>query len=212
VNQFFVDTHQNPKWSSWQLVRYTTIIAIAFSTYYLQFFSQSIYLALSTRAIVALATIFGLSLAQVSAHIVHDGSHSSFTHNPFVWQFMAAFHDFVNGCSNHCWFHQHVIGHHIYTNIDGADPDIAVNAVDIRRIRPWQRWVKIYSQQWIYVPVLYCFLMTKTRVLDYDTLYRRRMTGNIRINTPTAAQNVVFWAGKVSAFFHVAQSSSNTET
>ena len=26
------------------------------------------------------------------------------------------------------WIHQHVLGHHPYTNIDGADPDIATAA------------------------------------------------------------------------------------
>lgn len=28
----------------------------------------------------------------------------------------------------YAWIHQHVIGHHSYTNIDGADPDIVTAA------------------------------------------------------------------------------------
>ena len=28
----------------------------------------------------------------------------------------------------YAWIHQHVLGHHPYTNIDGADPDIVTAA------------------------------------------------------------------------------------
>ena len=28
----------------------------------------------------------------------------------------------------YAWIHQHVLGHHSYTNIDGADPDIVTAA------------------------------------------------------------------------------------
>ena len=46
------------------------------------------------------------------------------THDPFVWKILSATHDFFNGASHLVWFYQHSFGHHIYTNIDGADPDI----------------------------------------------------------------------------------------
>lgn len=43
----------------------------------------------------------------------------------FVWQSMAAMHDFLHGCSSVSWYYQHVLGHHVYTNVDGADPVIS---------------------------------------------------------------------------------------
>ncbi len=46
------------------------------------------------------------------------------THSPTVWKAIGSLHDFVNGASLLVWTYQHIIGHHHYTNIDDADPDI----------------------------------------------------------------------------------------
>ena len=83
--------------------------------------------------------------------------------------------------------HQHVLGHHPYTNIDGADPDIVTAAQvgvwvggvcvgykievfvhpfqdmpDIRRIKWNQIWLPRYFYQHIYVPMLYCAVSSLT--------------------------------------------------
>lgn len=44
---------------------------------------------------------------------------------------MGSVHDFYHGASMYAWIHQHTFGHHQYTNIDGADPDI-VTAAQVR--------------------------------------------------------------------------------
>lgn len=42
-----------------------------------------------------------------------------------MWKAVGAIsQDFFNGASMYAWTHQHVFGHHTYTNIDGVDPDI----------------------------------------------------------------------------------------
>ena len=51
-------------------------------------------------------------------------SHFAITHKPWVWKLVGAAHDFYHGASMLAWTYQHVLGHHPYTNIDGADPDI----------------------------------------------------------------------------------------
>ena len=51
-------------------------------------------------------------------------SHFAITHKPWVWKLVGSTHDFFNGASMYAWMHQHTLGHHPYTNIDGADPDI----------------------------------------------------------------------------------------
>jgi len=113
---------------------------------------------------------------------------------------MAISMDLLNGCSSTFWFYGHVIGHHVYTNIDGADPDIAVNEVDVRRIRPWQKHMTWYTRQYLYIPFLYCVLMMKTRVMDFGHVYVNQRNLNIRINPLAISQHAVFWGGKVSQF------------
>ena len=51
-------------------------------------------------------------------------SHFAITHKPWVWKMIGSVHDFFLGASMLIWKYQHVFGHHPYTNIDGADPDI----------------------------------------------------------------------------------------
>jgi fatty acid desaturase len=199
MKQHFVSTNQDPKHAPWLLLRYSTIVIIFFATYYLQFFSTPSSIIYSHPWLLYLtATIFGLSSGQIACYFVHDGSHGSFTHSPLVWNCMALCHDFLNGCSSLNWFHQHVLGHHVYTNIDGADPDIAVNDVDVRKIRPWQKHMAWYSRQYLYMPLLYCVLMMKTRAMDVELVYMKQSNANIRINPLVLSQHVSFWGGKVN--------------
>lgn len=60
------------------------------------------------------------------------------------------------------WHNQHVVGHHVYTNIMGADPDLPVcDKGDLRRIVKRQAWQHFYRYQHIYMPLLYGFLTVK---------------------------------------------------
>ena len=61
---------------------------------------------------------------QIGLMPMHDSSHFSITHSPTVWRVLGMTHDFFNGSSYLVWLYQHMVGHHPYTNIDGADPDI----------------------------------------------------------------------------------------
>ena len=71
--------------------------------------------------------------------------------------------DFANHCSTFvcvggtCLL-QHVVGHHIFTNIDGADPDVYTDHPDkpfYLRIKWKQRWLPHYLYQHLYVFVIY---------------------------------------------------------
>ncbi len=53
------------------------------------------------------------------------------THKPWVWKLVGSVHDMYQGASILAWMYQHTLGHHPYTNIDGADPDI-VTAADVK--------------------------------------------------------------------------------
>lgn len=56
------------------------------------------------------------------------------TNDPFVWKILSATHDFCNGASHLVWMYQHSFGHHIYTNIEGADPDIVTGILFVKKV------------------------------------------------------------------------------
>ncbi len=61
-------------------------------------------------------------------------SHFSVTHKPWVWKLVASLLNFSIGGSNIVWTYQHILGHHIYTNIDGADPDIVTASNNVSQL------------------------------------------------------------------------------
>lgn len=75
-------------------------------------------------------------------------SHYAVTHKPWVWKLLMGLSDSIVGISSYCWRYQvievyimscihtlnavkiiiqHTFGHHPYTNIDRADPDITMH-------------------------------------------------------------------------------------
>lgn len=66
------------------------------------------------------------------------------------------------------WNNQHIVGHHVYTNVAGVDPDLPVNFKrDIRRIVDRQILRPVYAWQHIYLPPLYGLLSLKFRIQDF---------------------------------------------
>lgn len=58
-------------------------------------------------------------------HAMHDASHASIGPNENYWKFFGrAIMDFFAGGCMMSWHHQHTVGHHVYTNVFNADPDI----------------------------------------------------------------------------------------
>lgn len=60
-------------------------------------------------------------------HIMHDASHAAIGHNETWWKVVGRFTmDWFAGASMMSWHHQHTVGHHVYTNLLGVDPDMPV--------------------------------------------------------------------------------------
>lgn len=179
----------------WVVLRYLGIYASVIGSWYLIFLNSWVKQHLGLQVLLSLVLGFGCAL--IGLHPLHDGSHFAITHNPLVWKLLGATHDFFNGSSYLIWVYQHMLGHHPYTNIPGADPDIATNDPDVRRIHPFQTWYDSYIGQENYVPFLYGLLAWKTRFQDIYILYFQRTNDAIRINPPTMYHHLVFWGGKL---------------
>jgi fatty acid desaturase/predicted heme/steroid binding protein len=193
VGDYFKQNKIDPK-NSWSNIgRMITIYVLLFSLYYLAHFVN-----LNSVLLTALAAImYGCAQALFSMHILHDASHCAVTHSPTAWRFIGVTFDFLIGGSFFAWLHQHSLGHHLYTNVRGADPDLGEGEVDFRRVSPAQSWRPIYKYQHYYAPVLYGLLPFKARVIDSDT-FISRVNGRIRVLNPSLFYVITYLMGKVS--------------
>lgn len=146
VYNYFEETNQNPKFHWIMLVRYFLVLTSVLLPYYLQFYYEPVRNSLVLSVICSI--IMGFGCAQIGLLPMHDASHCSFTNKPWVWRLLGSLHDVLNGSSFLAWCYrtllillvEHQLGHHIYTNIYGADPDIDAGDPDIRRIVKYQKW------------------------------------------------------------------------
>eukprot|EP00906_Rhabdomonas_costata_P030345 RCo042881 len=145
------------------------------------------------------AAIHGLGQALFGLQIMHDSSHCSLTHKPWVWRWIGVSWDIVTGASFYSWLQQHTIGHHIFTNIRGMDPDIGDKHADqreLRRISRGQKFFSYYRLQHLYSGLLYPFLAIKYRIGDLS-INTKLYNGPIRVN-PSPFWFNTFVAGKLS--------------
>ena len=144
------------------------------------------------------ATLLGWSLDLGLLHAMHDCSHSSVGHNESIWKYYGRFFsEAYAGSSMVSWHNQHVVGHHIYTNVYSVDPDLPVAASgDIRLIAPQQNWSFLYRFQHLYLIPLYSLLTFKARAQDYD-IHTSRKNGPITVNPITPSQWVRFYVSKL---------------
>lgn len=197
VAAHFKKTNQDPKWAPWMFVRYFFIFGFFLAGYG----TQLAYGGSDKFAAAVLgAIVMGFCGAFIGLMPMHDCSHFSITHSPLIWKWLGAMHDLFNGASFHVWEYQHMLGHHPYTNIDDADPDVMTaskEVVDIRRIKPTQTWFPVYLKQHIYVPIIYALLSIKTRVQDVIITFVLKRNGSIRMNPLPTSGFLVFVLGKV---------------
>jgi fatty acid desaturase len=190
-----VPSLQDPKISYWMFFRYFAFFATAnFFWLGMMVFSDITILG------VVMGAGWGLFSALVAMTCTHDASHFAITHKPWVWLAVGSVHDFFHGASMIAWLYQHTLGHHPYTNIDRADPDIETassDTPDVRRIKWTQAWVPFYFYQHIYMPMLYCVLGIKTRLQDFYIIYTLQ-NSTIRVNRLSKKQLLIFVAGKTT--------------
>ena len=194
VNDYFRLNNLDPKFDVLTFFRYTAFAVLAILSWYMCVVCHD-----GSWLLGALfAGVSGFLCAMIAVTIGHDGSHFAITHKPWVWKISTTLGFSIFGLSSLSWTYQHTYGHHVYTNIDGSDPDVkTVNErLDYWRIKPFQSWFPTYRFQHIYMPFLYSFLAIKMKLQDFHTIFIMRKA-NIRINPLSTYQFVAFFAEKV---------------
>lgn len=148
--------------------------------------------------------IFGACQALILLHMMHDASHTSIGYGPTWWKVIGQFTmEWCAGAAFKSWYYQHVVGHHVYTNIMGSDPDLPVlEEGDLRYLVERQTWKQIYKYQHIYMPLLYGFLAIKFRIQDFTDTYFSRTNGPVRVNPIPLSHWINLWVTKAWFVFH----------
>eukprot|EP00163_Fabomonas_tropica_P005870 TRINITY_DN1551_c0_g1_i1.p1 TRINITY_DN1551_c0_g1~~TRINITY_DN1551_c0_g1_i1.p1 ORF type:complete len:543 (-),score=148.07 TRINITY_DN1551_c0_g1_i1:264-1892(-) len=186
--------HKAPLAGLWRMAIVLSVAFVAYMT-----FNNPNSGALAT---VFAACIFGACQALPLLHIMHDASHTAIGHSDRWWQWVGrSLMNWFAGASMTSWHHSHVIGHHVYTNVMGVDPDMPMaERGDIRRLVFKQIWAHYYKYQHIYLPPLYGLLGLKTRVQDFTETFFGRRNGPLAVNPLPWATWISHFVSKSSWF------------
>jgi len=173
--------HKDPKAGLWRLGMFLALFLVSYVV-----LSQGLAWSWQVRLFFSIVLVVTQALPLL--HCMHDASHLSIGSSPTMWRFIGRFcMDWWAGASLYSWYNQHTIGHHVYTNVQGADPDLPIKVEgDIRRITPFQKTSWIYKFQHVYLMILYGALGIKFRIQDITDTILDGTNGSIRVNQQSA--------------------------
>jgi linoleoyl-CoA desaturase len=120
------------------------------------------------------AILLGLSAATIGLNIQHDGIHRAYSRHKLVNRIAALTLDML-GASSYFYTGKHVVFHHSFTNIEGADTDIDLGFLG--RMAPEQRRFGFHRFQQYYLWLLYGFMVVEWHfVTDFKALLMGRIS------------------------------------
>ena len=124
VRAYFEASGQDPKGVWPGLWRLAIMFAVA-GACYAAVHGVGPFAALPFAAKLALAAVGGVFQALPLMHAMHDACHAALGKHEGWWKGVGRLClDWYAGGSMITWHHQHVVGHHVYTNVFLADPDL----------------------------------------------------------------------------------------
>lgn len=143
---------------------------------------------------LTLCALLGLTLASIGFNVMHDACHGSYSSRRWVNELLGLSLNALGG-NAFFWKQKHNILHHTYTNIEGADDDIAQSK--LLRQSPTQEWMPIHRYQHIYLTLAYSLtLFMWVGVRDFDKYFKRRIH-NTPLQPMDSREHITFWASKV---------------
>lgn len=120
--------------------------------------------------LLLLAILLGIAQIMTTINLGHDALHGSMTSNSKVNQLLGRCFDCV-GLNSYIWKMTHNVGHHTFTNIHGADPDIDKPVV--MRLSPHETWYWFHRYQHVYAWFLYALIGINWLLIS-DFIYLKR--------------------------------------
>lgn len=187
---YLLENHLNPKFHLSMVFKTLFILATVALTYY-----GAYYQTRSILMCIVFAAVLGVAWGNVGTNVMHDGNHGAYTSSGTLTRLVGITCDFVMGASSYVWLYQHVVGHHVHTNVIGLDPDIRTGEPDLRRIHREQGWYPRYIWQHVYAVFLYGLLTFKWFPQDFTNLAE----GTVYLDKMQAfdtKEKIIFFGGK----------------
>jgi linoleoyl-CoA desaturase len=153
------------------------------------------------------ATSLALAIAGIGFSVQHDANHGAYSRRPMVNRILERTLDML-GASSYLWRWKHNVFHHTYTNVEGADNDIALTPYLRLARKQRRRW--IHRFQHFYVWFIYGFTAFQMHLGDLIKINRGRV-GKLAFPRPSLARKlevlgskvfVLAWAVAIPMLFH----------
>eukprot|EP00850_Spirogloea_muscicola_P016783 SM000139S00100 [mRNA] locus=s139:106595:117233:+ [translate_table: standard] len=164
--------------------------------YILCYFATFFYFQ-NTLLMLSAALGMGVLAAEVGVSIQHDANHGAYSRWTNLGFLMSTSLDLV-GASSFMWRQQHVVGHHVSTNVNEFDPDIRVKDPDVRRVTIAQPWQWYHAYQKYYLGALYGLLAIKSIFVDDFSAYFSGKIGSVQVAKMTTIEEIIFFGGKAA--------------
>lgn len=178
------------KTGNWKLYSKTLIlIPLALGLYL-----SLILLTLPAWLVALLCVAMGLTISSIGFNVMHDACHGSYSSRKWVNNVLGLSLNALGG-NAFFWKQKHNVLHHTYTNIAGADDDIAQSK--LLRQSPSQNWMPMHRYQHIYLPVAYALtLFVWVLVRDFLKYFSGRIH-NTAIQPMDRKEHITFWVSKI---------------
>lgn len=124
-----------------------------------------------------LILLFSMITVGVAYNIAHDAVHGALSKRGWVNELLFYVPFNVFGPNAYLWRYRHTVMHHSAVNVPGYDFNI--EAADVLRFSPTQRWRPVHRFQHLYAPLLYLvFTFHWVFVKDFKMLHLERI-GNV---------------------------------
>jgi linoleoyl-CoA desaturase len=197
VDQYFKDTGKS-KTGDWRLyLKGFVLMPLAVGLYV-----TLLTVNLPAAVALTLCAMLGMVIASIGFNIMHDACHGSYSSRKWVNGLLGLSLNALGG-NAFFWKQKHNILHHTYTNIEGADDDIAQSR--LLRQSPTQEWLPVHRYQHIYLTLAYgmtLFMWVGFR--DFDKYFSKKIH-NTPLQPMNRQEHITFWCSKAFyAFFYVA--------
>jgi linoleoyl-CoA desaturase len=192
--EHYFQTHEIKKTGNWRL--YTKAIVLIPAA--LLVYASLLIFQMPVIVSLVLCGLLGLAIASIGFNVMHDACHGSYSSKKWVNETLGLSLNALGG-NAFFWKQKHNILHHTYTNIEGADDDIAQSK--LLRQSPTQKWMRIHQYQHIYLPIAYSLtLFMWWSVRDFQKYFTRKIH-NTPLQPMSKKEHFRFWISKA---FYVA--------
>lgn len=141
-----------------------------------------------------LCTTLGLIIGSIGFNVMHDACHGSYSSKKWVNNILGLSLNAIGG-NAFFWKQKHNVIHHTYTNIEGADDDIAQSK--FLRQSPTQKWIPIHRYQHLYLTLAYSFtIFMWVAVRDFEKYFTKKIH-NTTLQPMKWNEHFTFWLSKL---------------